>query len=548
MLVLVALVLGAGPVATAAAAHPESGPGVVLGTVRDTDGRPVAGAWAEVTTETYDASDGSQRVHTRSAVADAAGAFRIEGIVLPGQTLGDTSRGFVVRKDGYVDEGVGTVEGRLMAWTGEPVRVDVVLRRRDVVLRGRLNVRDGGSPVGGRVGASPVLPAGQHPGRFDHWQTTADDDGRWELRVPAGAYRVWAQSTYGLPASWPDLGSPRVGAVTRAATGGETVDGLDISMRLRMRDAAVDEFGNVHPGWSGDQDAAVGRYPRDPYRSVTVERGAQVAAAAARHARDTIFPRLPQDELITITGFGPAVDVPVTNTGDDVLWTGAVRIEGTFEGGSRCEEGVTRRPCSDRWILPGDTVVMRVTPSNRVYAPTYDMTLVVPTNAGADLRVPFRLRNVADPALGPDDVNTMAALLPYLSPEAERSAILLGAPGPWQQRRPTGGTPTGGGPPASAVTPATPRIGAVVLRRRSVRTTFPAAGRIDVRIDRRVPARGRSRARWSTTRSVGLRATRPGVRTARLRTLPRGRYRVRVTARFGAAKVQRATAVRTVHR
>lgn len=525
LLVLLALLGG-----TAGAGAQTTGPGVVEGTVRDEQGAPVVGAAVRVHTETFGpAGSGS---FDRHATSDAEGRYRVDGIVLPTGHPLDDGRALRVEQDGYAVEGARGVLGRLGAFDGTPVRADVVLRRRDVVLRGRLSIRGGASIAGAGVTVTTATEPGTEAGAYDRWTADVDADGRYEVRVPAGRFRILAGSRYGLPTSWPDLAEARPAPTTRTAAHGETLDGLDVSMRARQEHAARDEFGRAHAGWGdgpGDDPGnggAVGTYPRDTYRSVTSPNGPAVEIGPLRTSR-IVFPDLPPDALVTVPGVGLPFDVPIRNTGDDVLWLGDVRVEGPSVLGSSSTDGV--RACQGLFVMPGATLAVSITAITAAYAPEYRLTLVTSTNAGADVRTPMVQRTVSSPGAGPGDPHPFDALIPFLPPGARAGTLVA------TQGRPTARAATVG-------------IGAVTVRRSSVRVAFPAAGRTDVRVDRRITARGRSAARWSRARSVRLRATRAGTRTARIRPLARGRYRIRAATRLGRGPVRRVTAVRTITR
>lgn len=558
LVALLVLLVGA-PAGPADAAAPEgvpTGPETVQGVVRGTDGAPIADATVTLGLGVRDPAtagpggSGSWEGRQRTATTDASGRYRFAGVPTPGDDVDVWSLG--ASKDGFATDGTYDVGQHLRTAPGTPADSDFVLRRLDVTLRGRVSVR-GGTPDGGWV---TVTPASADPNRstFDSWYAWPDGDGRWELRVPAGAYRVSAQSTYGLRTSWPDLPSARPAPATREVAPGGVLDGLDVSMRLRQPGPAVDEYGEQHAGWDQARwNDPLGRYPRDTYRSVTAVRGAELALGTPTHGRNFYpLPRLPAGELLTLTGTGIPIDVPVQNTGDDVLFVDGARLEGAIGGASRCYWQGYADCAEPRAVMPGETQTIQVTPMTDAYAPEYALDLVLATSVGSERRVPLRLRNVGKPEYGADDYRNMAGIAPYLSDEDRwRYSGFLGGGEPsaeltaFMAALTQAATPPAAAPaPAAARRPTPP--GVLTLARSSVRFTFPGAGRVDVRIDRLVRAkRKRQPDRWALARTVALKATRPGARSVRIKRLAVGPYRVRIVARVGG-KVRRVTDYRDV--
>lgn len=557
LLALLAVLSAAVGVRPASAADDDGprGPGVVQGVVRDGDGVPVPGATVEIgATRRPSDGSGSWTGGTRTTATDADGRYRLDGVAIPSE---DVSVGYLVASaDGYAttyDEGV---PGRLMASPGVPARSDPVIRRRDATLRGRVSVR-GGTADGAWVSAVRAgTTAGQETERFS---TSVDDRGRWRLDVPAGRYRVQAGSGAGLPTWWPDVSASRPASLTSAVAAGGVLDDLDLSLRLRQPGPAVDEFGTWHhgadPGRAGDD---VGRYPRDPYRSVQAVRGPQLRLGTPRSVYSFDLPKLPAGDLITVTGSGSAmalaVEVPVTNTGDDLLWIDEPRLEGAIAADSRCVWPGVSECGVPRPLEPGETRTLRVEPNSTAWAPEYLLTLVVPSTADLlDARVPLRLRNVGQEAFGRDDHRNLGGVWEYLSDEDQAMTGHFVGKGPppspgfaaWAAAVAAATAPRPPAPPAPKV-PRRPAIGVVTVGRTSVRFTFPAAGRVDVRIDRLVRSKDRRRPdRWTRARAVVLRSSRAGLRTARIRRLALGPYRVRIVARIGG-RTHRVTDYRDV--
>jgi hypothetical protein len=521
----------------AGADTPDGRPSATIeGVVRDVSGAPVADAHVHVETNTSRHGNGytASVEHDVDAQTDAEGRYRLDDVVLP-ETRGTEvvfPGQLTVQKPGLTRQGITDIDRRLLDATGV-VRADVVLRPIDAVLRGRLSVR-GGTPEGGRV---TVHEVGVDPGVHHDLGTygaQADDDGRWRIEVPGGRFTALASSTYGLDTKWPDLPAAWTIDPSFDVSPGATRDGLDLSMRLRQPAAAFDEFGQLFDGWRPPQPGdTVGTYPPDTYRSTTIVRGA-VVDAGPPHTSDFTLGWLPKDQLVTTTGLGVPIDVRITNTGDDVLRLGDVRLEGEKLGAFTCLVD-NQRPCKGSIALPGRSVIVTVTPFTNAYAPVYHLRLVVPSNASAgDTRVPIDIRNVSDPSANPYDPNNVAALGQFLPPEA---LALIAA----NQAAEAAGRPL-------RFATAT-ELSAAVLRRDRVRVAFPSAGTATVRVDRAVRARPRVRARgvrWATARSVHLRATRSSTRTARIRPLAAGRYRVRLTIRLGTGKARTVSAIRTL--
>lgn len=553
LLALLLAVLAGGPVAAAGAADGPTGPGVVQGVVRDVAGTPIPGATVELGTSARGATDADPWTQTRhETTTDAAGRYRLAGIATPGEgvSVGDV----VASAPGFAQNASRGISERLAAAPRTPVDADVLLRRPDVTLRGRISVR-GGSAEGGWVTATRAAPDADWA--FDRYSAWPDADGRWELRVPAGAYRVSAQSTYGLETWWPDVPAARPGPLTRTLASGDVLDGVDVSMRLRLPGRAVDEYGQEHWGWdpAASESGEVGRYPRDPYRSVTAVRGAALEVGTPRSVYSFDLPRLPAGDLVTVTGTGIIqVEVPVSNPGDDVLWVDAARLEGSIAEASTCSWAEGGECAKEHAVMPGETDTIRITPNSETYAPEYPLTLVLQTSAELlDRRVPLRLRNVGWEEFGANDHRNLRGIHPYLSDEDQALTagfLGLGPPLPPEVSAWMAAMAAGSQPPASAPAPApvkrvTPP-GVLTLARSSVRFTFPAAGRVDVRIDRLVRAkRKRQPDRWVLARTVALRATRAGARSVRIKRLAVGPYRVRITARIGG-RVRRVTDYRDV--
>lgn len=543
MVLLVLLVPG--PTARAEPPAGATGAGVITGVVRDARGAPIAGATVSLNVGRPADQPGSWVGDVRTTTTDGSGRYRFEGVDPPDER--HQVWGVSASAADFASARVEDVGERMRAAPGTPVVADLVLRRLDVTLRGRVSVR------GGEVGWGWVtVRDAASDGRYgaDTWTTSVQGDGRWELRVPAGAYRISASSTYGLETWWPDVAGARPGPVTRTVAAGEVVDGLDVSMRLRLPGPAVDEYGTQHWGWDSSASQETGRYPRDSYRSPSVVRGAQLALGTPRSAFYFPLPRLPAGDLVTVTGHGIPVEIPVENTGDDVLWFGPVRLAGEIAADSTCTVGFYR-PCDqEQPVEPGETAIVRITSVTSRWAPRHDLEATIPTSVGPDLRIPLSLRNVGSEEFGPDDVRNLRGIHQYLSDEDQwRQGGILGVAPPlppeltaWLRSL----APPAPAPAAAAPVRRAPAIGVVTVRRTSVRFTFPAAGRIDVRLDRLVRSKDRRRPdRWTRARSVTLRATRAGARTVRIERLTIGPYRVRITARIGG-RVRRVTDYRDV--
>lgn len=548
---LLALLLVLAGASSAAAAEDEAptGPGSVSGVVRDRLGVPMVGVHVSLDTWVTPRGSSRSRWFPRSMTTGTDGRYRFAGVPTPDDEV------FVADvhawAEGYANGAVRGVSARLRAAPTTPIVEDVVMRRRDLTMRGRVSVR-GGTPEGATVTLTPV---GDGADPDEGWIARVQEDGRWEQDVPAGRYRISAESTYGLRTWWPDVPAARPGPVTPVGLPGTTLDGLDVSMRLRQQGPAIDEYGQYHQGWDRDAVGPVGRYPRDPYRSVTVLRGGIATAGTPVSTYYLGLPRLPAGELITLTGHGIiGLEVPVTNTGDDVLWLGA-RVKGAISPASPCRWALTGGACSEEQpLLPGETRTVVVAPYTEAWAPEHAFDLVLTNADGPETRVPLRLRNVGLPEYGPDDWHNISGLLPYLSEElAEQAAIRLGT-GPPLSPEIAALLRAMAAPPSPAATPPAPApavrrppaVGVVTVRRTSVRFTFPAAGRVDVRLDRLVRSTDRRRPdRWARARAVTLKATRAGARTVRIKRLGVGPYRVRIVARIGG-RVRRVTDYRDV--
>lgn len=543
------------PAATAVARATEddapTGPGVVEGVVRDRLGAPMAGIHVSLDTWVTPAGTTRSLWFPRSVTTQADGRYRFDGVPTPDDEV------FVADlrtwAEGYAAGVVKGISARLRAAPATPIVEDVLVRRRDVTLRGRVSVR-GGSAEGAAV---TLTPADDGVDPDEGWIARVDEDGRWEQEVPAGRYRITAESTYGLKTSWPDVPASRPGpapATPYVAPGG-VLGGLDVSMRLRLPGPAIDEWGQYHQGWDPQASGFPGRYPRDPYRSVTALRGGVATVGTPVSTYSLGLPRLPPGDLITVTGHGIlGLEVPVTNTGDDVLWL-SPRLEGDLDPDSYCQWALTGDRCSEEQpLLPGETRTVMISPYTSAWAPEYALTLVLVNPEGPDVRVPMRLRNVGQEQFGADDHRNMRGVHPYLSDEDQAttaSFLGLGPPLPpeveaWLAAMAAGPQAPAAASPAPAPVKRVTPPGVLTLARTSVRFTFPAAGRVDVRIDRLVRAKRKRQAdRWVLARTVALKATRAGARSIRIKRLAVGPYRVRITARIGG-KVRRVTDYRDV--
>lgn len=400
-------------------------------------------------------------------------------------------------------------------WSGDPADVDP--GTPDATLAGRIAVRDGGSVEGGKITASRLdSPDGITWG----YDAEADDTGAWSVEVPAGRYRLQAESRFGLQTGWPDL-PPSLGTAPVVVRTGEKRDDLDFSMRLRLPQAADDEYGWLHGGWDDDAFGHVKNpvpYPRDTYRSVTAVRGPVAELGGPRPPTQftTTYPDTREFRFDPEVG-GVRFEYDLTNSGDGVLWTGDVRIEGAPGDFTSCGLPPFVR-CSDQWIAPGQTATYPAGVDTRGMTGPRTVTLVIPNNAGPEIRVPIRLV--------PADPPTAAAVpTSRATPAPAAAATAAKTPPSW----------------ASS-------LQAAVVRRASVRLRFPAAGRVVVRIDRPVRPKARGASRWRTARTVRLKAAHSGPRSARMARLPKGRYRIRLDATAASGGRERVTALRSVRR
>lgn len=560
LLALVALLAG-GPVTAARAVEAPTSAGVVQGIVRDTDGAPLSDVSVDLNTGTRDPAtagpggSGNWYGDVRTETTDASGRYRFDGVRTPDDD--HDVWGVSAHAEGYASAGANDLSQRLRTAPRTPADADLVLRRLDVTLRGRVSVR-GGTPEGAWLTVTSAAP-GANQSWFDSWSAWPDGDGRWELEVPAGAYKISAQSTYGLPTWWPDRAVARTAPVTRTARPGDVLDGLDISMRMRLPGPAIDEFGVQQSGWdsSRSQDP-LGTYPRDTYRPPTSVRG-PVASVGTPQSVYYSYPlvKLPKGDLVTVTGFGIPVEVPVTNTGDDLLWVDPPRLQGGIAAASTCmwtSNNSSSYPSSYSCdvahpIEPGETQTVTITPVSDAWATEYPLTLTLPTSAGPDVQVPLRLRNVGWEESGADDHRNLRGIFPYLSDEDQaRTAGFLGL-GPTVPPEVEAWLASMAKPAAAPVPTPVKRaapLGVVTVARTSVRFSFPAAGRVDVRIDRLIRSGSVRRSdRWKLARTVILKSNRAGVRSVRIKRLAIGPYRVRITAKIGG-RTRRITDYRDV--
>ncbi|MDX8151589.1 hypothetical protein SK069_08305 [Patulibacter brassicae] len=415
------------------------------------------------------------------------------------------------------------------------------------VLRGRVTVR--GAALGpGQVTAS-------RPDGAERLVTDTDTDGRYELRVRPGRWRVTAESRYGLPTRWPDLPMGREDAPDVVAQDGEVRDGLDFSLRARLAGPGTDEYGTRYAGHDPSQeDAAATSYPRDPYRSVLSPNGPRLSITVAPHHDAGSVRNLRPGELLTF-GIG-GVTVPVTlgvrNTGDDTVFLRDAR----FDGGDAVRFGsctLDQGACGTSRLLPGQGTTMRLWPVFAAYRFHYATTFVVP---GGGLRIPLVLRNVAPPGWGTDGDARMPADWAEHAPLDQVALAKASGRGFAPSARAAAGAAPAPSPTTGVATPAAPsgsgssRLGTPALSRTALTARFPVAGRATVRIDRQVaPAARTGRpARWRTVGRVTLRARRPGVQRARVRRIVPGRYRMRVQSWLGGAPLDARTVTVRVSR
>lgn len=549
---LLALVLALALPGIAAASDPWTAPdserGVVHGVVLDDAGRPLEGVIVDASA-TRRVGGGSQATGSHT-LTDEHGRYRVV-LVDDRDLIGD---GFYVtsRKSGYMDGANGKPVPPTTDWSIRPVRpgagdvtrVDLAMRRRSATVSGRITVR-GGAPAAEQLRVW-VLPEGE---RRDLDDVTLHDDGRYEVRVPAGALSVSAQSRFGLPRNW--LGPQPGGgpARNRLVVGSdEHHSGVDIELPARLPHHAVDQYGTLHDGYD-PQDSIphpAPRYPIDetPHPGSTVGPVARFEPFRMPHAAAGLsdVPWLAQP-----WGFN-RYEIPVLNDGDHDLWIREVRFEGRDAALFRCEVHVmsgASLPCRSGELVHGRYGVvpfelkgatLPVVVNQDVHRDVYEATAVIVTNApGSPHRVPMRVVNLTAPLA--------EWMLAGCVASGECPAGPAGPTGPVG----TGDAPAGpsDGAPAPAdrsARPATILKSAVRLTRSRVRFVLPGAARGQIRIERR-RTRGRKRV-WSAVRRSSFSTRRAGTVTRRLKALPAGRYRVRLRVTPRGERARTITAIR----
>lgn len=525
LLVLLLLALALVPVATARAAEPTA---TVAGTVRDGAGAPVAGA------RIYVNGPGSRRpagIHPSdaswpwAAVSDATGAYEIPGV--PMWAAGDElyeSTVFASRHGYTSSHYLGREESRpFVAREAATYRADFVLHRIDAVIRGRVSIKGGASPEALRVYPERV----GDPNTTFQPELVTHPDGRYELTVPAGRYRVGAESRYGLAGNAPDLPGVRTGPAFDLPAGGVRED-VDVLLRARLPYPATDQYGYWQFGYEDGRvsDDPFPRYPRDETPSVLSTIGPVLEHGVPRTAKHNEPGEGSTD--LTAGFFGLNVyRVRLHNRGDHDLWVRSVRFEGPDAGWFSCQEpyhgsgDVFWVGCDQGFVLPGETKDLPIQVRNGVLKAEFRATAVVTTSApGGELRFPMVVRMPGVPS----------GALP--TPPAGGAAPGTGSATPRPAR------------PRPMTRSARSRLGrSVALAPTRVRVRLPGAGRVAVRIERRTSRAGR---RGKTVRRATLRATRARTVTARLRRLPAGRYRVRMTVALAGHTAATVTVDRTV--
>lgn len=503
--------------------------GTVQGVVRDEQGAPIRGVVVRASINRT--TGNSMRWWDRETRTGDDGRYVLRDVLVP---VGSDALNSRLTFDSP-DWGLATDADFGTAFQATPLGTtyvsDMSLLRRDVTLRGRVSVRDGASPAGASVRAEAIAvdPVRDDENEPRWWDADVAPDGTWSVRIPPVPVRLRGDSTFGLPTGYPDLPSIRRDSPVLRTTHGEVREGLDLSLRARLPHAALDEYGQAHQGSAGTNLEVwemTERYGRDPHRSVLSTVGARIAAGAVTNVDDSPL-GLPANDPVTITGMPIPVQLTLRNDGDDDLWLGAVRFEGAA---ATCFVTGPPAPCADAYVLPGTTRTVRVTVDSTRWSEVYRTTLVLPSNAGADLRVPVAVRNLATADYDPNDPShpVPLGLVPYLPPAQLALALANG------NLR---------GPVARALALAT-----LTLTRTRVGATFPGAGSATVTIARARPRRARRPTTWRTVQRVRLTRNAAGRSVRAIRPLAAGRYRLRTVTRITGRPSRTTTTYRTVRR
>ncbi len=170
-----------GPGESYAASVALPGTGAVAGTVRDGNGRPLAGVLVRAVTR----GDGVVAPRPAEARTDFAGRFRLEGL--------EPGRAELVAREAAVAVGAARA---VRVGEGRAAEVDLVLPEAGV-LSGR--VSDGGrAPPPGTTVLAVALRGG--PGVLQVARTATDASGNFQVLLPAGEYRVHAAAAAATPA------------------------------------------------------------------------------------------------------------------------------------------------------------------------------------------------------------------------------------------------------------------------------------------------------------------------------------------------------------
>ena len=182
-----------------------------------------------------------------SAVADESGDFRLEGMEPGRYSLTATSAGSTPSRVVVADAGGAAVTLQL---------------RESLQIRGVARLVDG-RPAGGVL--VQAVPRGEQDEDEDEdadwlehpWETSSDDEGRFELSVPPGTYTLLVgsgeddASANVRSRAVPDVPAGRVGMVI------ELEPGLSIRGRVELHDGEPAEWGTVtaRPAQEDDEDA-----------------------------------------------------------------------------------------------------------------------------------------------------------------------------------------------------------------------------------------------------------------------------------------------------
>ncbi|MCK9247542.1 MAG: carboxypeptidase regulatory-like domain-containing protein [Solirubrobacteraceae bacterium] len=515
----------------------------VHGTVRDDAGRPLEGARvvvpAPVTGVSYTVWD-THDDWPFADVTDADGRYEITG--LPARS--PTSTSFTVRGSapGHATEAARGPDGQDLyvdPAAGERMRVDLTLRTIGSVIRGRVTLR-GGLPAG-----RPEIRVRTEGAAGYSTPATVDDDGRYEIHLPAGEHRIEATSPLGLRGYWPDLPGARYDGPPLVLGRDAVREDVDIVLRPRLPYAATDQYGEAHAGTDPDRPATdpPRRYPEDDTPSVLSTVGARAEVGRPLHGFAKLLEQHGLEEARwVVEGWGyNRFTVAVTNHGDADLFLRRTSFDGPDAALFSCTpHDLAQGPqsCAPAVVLPGRTTTVPVVLDQDTPRDVYRATLTIETNApGGPHRVPFEVTRLKPPPLGPG----------WTPPDAGAGATTVpGSAVP----PPASTTPSRSTPPAAATRSGTARRASptrsLKLTRSAVRLALPAAGAVRVRIDRRRPGAGA--ARWRKVRDVRLRARRAGAVRRSVRTLAAGRYRVRLRVTLRGASTRSTTTYRRVSR